>query len=290
MKLTAEDLRKVSEIVSKYEAKMDFTVGIPLPEYHERHKKVWAELEKRGIDLGFFFWYREMPGDGMYLTGYNPTIERASAVITPGRAPMLLVGPESGILSKEVGLNLETHFVKEFSIPDEYYEGVTCDSLSEVIRNYAGRKIHKIGFMTALDIIPHSFYEVICNDIVTAPEVVDASDILADLRYEKSENEFACMRQSNMIASAAMRAMLAVVKPGMRELEVAAVGDFVIKSLGGCGYGCRDNRRFRFSLPIRYWSSDQPGDEHQRDRADRLFSRLRGLQGRVSASICARRA
>ena len=235
--LATEDVKKVSDIVAKYEVKMNFSIGIALGEYHERYIKVWAELEKRGIDLGFFFWYREMPGDGMYLTGYNPTIERASGVISPGKAPMLLVGPESGILSKEVGLNLETHFVEEFSIPDEYYEGITCDSLPEVIRSYVGREIKTIGFMTALDLIPHQFYEVIRDDIVKDPKLVDASDILADLRYEKSENEFKCMQQANMIASAAARAMLAVAEPGMRELEVAAVGDFVIKSLGGGGYG-----------------------------------------------------
>ena len=237
MLLNAEDIRKVSDIIACYEPKLDLSVGIPLTEYRERYKKVWAELEKRHIDMGFFFWYREMPGDGMYLTGYNPTIERASGVISPGKEPLLLAGPESGILSREVGLNLETHFVKEFSIPDEYYEGITCDSLPEVIRHYAGREIKRIGFMTALDLIPHKFYEVIRNDIVKNPDLVDASDILADLRYEKSENEYHCMRQANVIACAATRAMLAVVKPGMRELELAAVGDFVIKSLGGCGYG-----------------------------------------------------
>ena len=48
-------------------------------------------------------------------------------------------------------------------------------------------------------------------------EVVDASDILSDLRYEKSENEFKCMEQADIIASAAVRAMLAVVRPGIRE-------------------------------------------------------------------------
>jgi hypothetical protein len=237
MSLTAEDMKKVSNIITGYEAILDLSVRIPLAEYHERYKKVWSELDKRNIDLGFFFWYREMPGDGLYLTGYNPTIERASAVMTPGKAPMLLVGPESGILSKEVGLNLETHFVKEFSIPDEYYEGVTCDSLPEVVRNYAGREIKKIGFMTSLDVVPHKFFQVIKDDIVKNVTLTDASDILAELRYEKSENEFACMKQADMIASAATRAMLAVIKPGMRELEAAAVGDFGVDRVIAVGFG-----------------------------------------------------
>ena len=237
MAMDADNMRKVLDIIDAYRGKIDKTFKIPLSEYRERHAKVWAELEARGIDLGFFFWYREMPGDGVYLTGYNPTIERASGVITPGKPPMLLVGPESGLLSREVGLDLETHFTTEFSIPDEFYEGVTCDSLSEVVRNYVGHDIKKIAYMTSYDLLPAKFYDVLCQDIDSRAEVIDATDILENLRYEKSENEMKCMMQADIIASAAIRAMLAVLQPGMQELEVAAVGDFVMKSLGGDGYG-----------------------------------------------------
>ena len=150
---------------------------------------------------------------------------------------MLLVGPESGILSREVGLDLETHFTTEFSIPDEYYEGLTCDSLPVVVRDYVGHPIRTIAYMSAYDLIPAKFIDALHNDICKGAQVVDASDILEELRYEKSENEFQCMRQADTIANAATRAMLAVAKPGMRETEIAAVGDFVTKALGGCGYG-----------------------------------------------------
>ncbi|MDK1032549.1 MAG: M24 family metallopeptidase, partial [Planctomycetia bacterium] len=68
-------------------------------------------------------------------------------------------------------------------------------------------------------------------------EFVEADDILADFRYEKSKGEFACMEQADKIACAAVRGMLAVVQPGLRESQVAAVGDFVAKSLGADGYG-----------------------------------------------------
>ncbi len=237
MNLTMKDMEKVYRIIERYEQKLDLSIGIELSEYHERYKKVWDELEKRGIDLGFFFWYREMPGDGLYLTGYNPTIERASGVITPGKPPMILAGPESGILAKEVGLDLPTSFVTEFSIPDEYYEGITCEPLPDLIREYVGKDISTIGYMTSYDVMPAKFYDVLCNDISKGAKVIDATDILEELRYEKSESEFKCMKQADMIACAAIRASLAVARVGMRESELAAVCDFVIKALGGNGYG-----------------------------------------------------
>lgn len=237
MKLSGEDMKKVFHIIEHYQEQLDLNKKIPLDEYHKRYERVWDEMKKRGIDLGFFFWYREMPGDGLYLTGYNPNIERASGVIAIGKPPMILAGPESGILSQEVGLNLETNFVTEFSIPDEYYEGVTCPALPDVIRNYVGKEIHTIAYLTAYDLIPAKFYDVLVNDIEKGAQVIDATDILEELRYEKTENEFVCMKQADIIASAAVRAALSVVKPGMRESELAAVCDFVIKALGGNGYG-----------------------------------------------------
>lgn len=236
MRITREDIQKVFKIIDQYETKIDKNYKIPLREYEERYKKAWKELEARKIDMGFFFWYREMPGDGIYLTGYNPNIERASGVIAPGKRPMILAGPESGLLSREVGLNLETNFVNEFSIPDEYYEGVERGDLGEIIANYIGKEIKKIGYLTSEDIIPYKFMNFLHTDFGKV-EVVDASDILEELRYEKSDAEFKCMEQADIIACAAVRAMLAVAKPGITESELAAVGDFTIKALGGCGYG-----------------------------------------------------
>ena len=84
---------------------------------------------------------------------------------------------------------MDTSFVNEFSIPDEYYEGVDRDELNEVIARYIGHEIKRIGYMTSDDIIPAKFMEFLHTSFGKV-EVVDASDILSDLRYEKSENEF----------------------------------------------------------------------------------------------------
>ena len=236
MELNIQDLEKVLNVIRSYEGKIDKNFRIPLEEYEERYAKLWSKLAERNIDLGFFFWYREMPGDGIYLTGYNPNIERASGVISPNKRPMLLVGPESGLLSTEVGLNLRTEFVNEFSIPDEYYEGLERADLTKVIFDYAGN-IKRIGFLSASDLIPAKFMDFLKTSFGSDVEVVDCSDILEDMRYNKSENEFKCMEQADYIACAAVRSMLAVSKPGVTETEIAAAGDFTIKALGGCGYG-----------------------------------------------------
>ena len=135
---------------------------------------------------------------------------------------------------------------------------------------------------------PGQIHKVFTQDVAPEAEVVDASDILADLRHEKSENEFACMAVADKIACAAARAMLAVVKPGLRESQVAAVADYVVESLGGDGYGfetivnsgdrCKDDHR----------PGQQQGHRGRRDRADRRQPELPLLQGRLPPCICRR--
>ena len=236
MFLTKEDYQKVAQIIEHYTPKIDLSVKISLDEYRARHAKVWAEMEKRGLDLGYFFWYREMPGDGLYLTGYNPTLEKACGVITPGKPPLLLVGPESGRWAQEVGLDLPTSFVDEFAIPDEYYEGVTYANMGQVIHDYVGKDVKKVANLTAHDVLTKKV-STIFHNVFSDAEHEDASDILEHLRYEKSEAEYLCMKQADTIACAAIRAALAVLKPGLRELQIAAVIDYVTKSLGGESYG-----------------------------------------------------
>lgn len=237
MFLTSQDYEKIGQVIEHYTKKLDLSVRIPEEEFFSRHKKVWEKLEERRLDFGFFFWYREMPGDGIYLTGYNPTLEKACGIIAPGKAPLLLVGPESGKWAQEAGLGLESRFVEEFSIPDEYYEGVTCASLPEVIREYVGHDIKKAAILTGIDTVTCKVMDIFEKGVPEGTVFSEEPDILEELRYEKSESEFSCMEQADLIAAAAVRAMLAVLRPGLRELQVSAVADYVVKSLGGESYG-----------------------------------------------------
>jgi len=62
--------------------------------------------------------------------------------------------------------------------------------------------------------------------------VVFDPDTLRLIKYEKTDKELAIMQEANKIADAAMRGMLAVTIPGFTEVQVASVGDFIMKALG----------------------------------------------------------
>ncbi|MCK5736662.1 MAG: M24 family metallopeptidase, partial [Spirochaetaceae bacterium] len=240
MQIDKDDFEKVEIIIKKYEKEINLSIHISNAEFIERQKIVQKELKKRGIDVGIFFFYREMPGDGLYLTGYDPTIERSAGFIGQEGGPTVLAGPEAGLVARESGKGkrVSVAFVEEFAIPDEHYEGAVYHTLEKLLKTSAGKdSIKKIGLLTGKDLIPVSLLENLKKSVPEDVEFVNAEDILKELRLEKSESEFACMKQANIIACAAMRAALAVIKPGLKESQLAAVGDYVMKSLGAQGYG-----------------------------------------------------
>jgi len=232
-------LRKVEWILGN-SPEINLNLKIGLAEYEQRAKKTQEEMKKRDCDLGFFYWYREMPGDGMYLTGYNPTIERASGVLPVEDKPLIIGGPEAGVVAKEMAKDsgIEVVYAKEFQIPDEYYADAEFLSMADCLKKATkGKPVKKLGWLTSLELIPGEILKIVKESVTEGCEFIDLSEILAEARYEKSPREIEIMRQTNKIANQALRAMLAVLEPGLRENQVAAVGDLVMKSLGATSYG-----------------------------------------------------
>ena len=60
MEMNLQDMSKVFDIIKAYEGKIDKSFKIPISEYEARYAKILEKLDERKIDLGFFFWYREM--------------------------------------------------------------------------------------------------------------------------------------------------------------------------------------------------------------------------------------
>ena len=62
--------------------------------------------------------------------------------------------------------------------------------------------------------------------------IVPANDVYGRIKYEKSDAEMALTRDATAIGDAALRAMLAVLRPGLRGTQVAAWGYFALRELG----------------------------------------------------------
>lgn len=218
--------------------KVDISKKIPKKEYEERVRKLQEEMERRNIDLGIAFSSPIVPGDVFYLSGYDPHLEISAAAVISQTKMIILGGPESVECAKESMQAGEWKYLKEFQLSWEDYPQAEFSSLKEVINEAVdGKNIKKIGFLTTKDVISADWLELINRCVNEKVEFVDATDILAEARYIKSKNEQELIRIANAISAEAIKVMIEKIKPGMRELEVAAYGDYVCKSMGAYNYG-----------------------------------------------------
>lgn len=214
----------------------DLGVGTRIPdaEFKARVEKVRSILKKRGIDCGIAYGNEYRPGDTGWLTDYDPSLE-ATMVVIGDRKTLILGGPEGSLYAREQQRLGEYRNLVELKLPEEDYPGYRFSSFEDAVREACGRIPEKLGILTLTEIIPQAIYRLFGG--IKGTESVDASDILLDLRYHKSEAELSVMRVSAGIVTHAMRAALAVLRPGISELEVAATADYVMKRLGGERYG-----------------------------------------------------
>ena len=93
------------------------------------------------------------------------------------------------------------------------------------------RDIGRIAVWSPAEYLPHAQYDML-TDTFGKQNVVYDPMLLQLIKYEKSMKELRVMEQANKVTDAAFRAMLAVTAPGVRESQIAGVGDFVCKALG----------------------------------------------------------
>ncbi len=212
---------------------LDLLVKIPSEEFSERIDRVKQELTKKGIDIAFAYGDEHRPGDTGWLTGYDPQIESTAVVVGPKKV-LLLGGPEGQYYAEEMMRVGEYRNLGEYKIPEEDYPGFEFTTLKDVSKEAYGSEVRRVGLLTTEENLPHDIMNMLDD---TGAEIVDMSDWLLKARYHKSENELKVMRIAAQITIYAMEAMIRVIEPGIRELEVAACGDYVLKYMGADSYG-----------------------------------------------------
>ena len=122
------------------------------------------------------------------------------------------------------------HKVELLQLADEKYP-IRAERLEDVIKAAAGKDVDHIALLTPRQVIPAGLVEYLQN-IYGREGVVDAQELYFRVKYEKSEIEMRLIADACIVADAMLRAMLAVLRPGRLETEVAAWGAWVGRMLG----------------------------------------------------------
>lgn len=231
IEMLKDEFKKVLRVIETTEP-IDKNFCIPASEFLERQRKTYGAIKEKGVDAGIVFSDQHYNGDVPYLGGNtNITIEQVAGVI--GKTGFhIIAGLEGGYVSEQLAkrAHAKVHKVEMLKLADEEYP-INAERLEDVIEEAADGKVKKIGLLTPREVIPYRFVRYL-EDIYGTENVVDVQEVYYQIKYEKSDNEMRLIRDACRIADAMMRGMLAVLKPGMLETQVAAWGYFIGKELG----------------------------------------------------------
>ncbi|MFN3653180.1 MAG: M24 family metallopeptidase [Armatimonadota bacterium] len=226
-----EEFRKVERILETTPT-VDKSFGISTEEFLARQRRVYAALREHGFEVGFVFSDEHYDGDVPYLGGNtNISIEQVAGVM--GKTGFHVVaGLEGGYIAEQLAWRAKApvHKVELLQLADEKYP-IDAERLEDAVEAAAGGKVDRIALLTPRQVVPDGVVRYL-EQVYGRENVVDAQELYYRVKYEKSDDEMRLIRDANVIADAMLRAMLAVLRPGLLETQVAAWGNFVAKELG----------------------------------------------------------
>jgi Xaa-Pro aminopeptidase len=232
------DLERVTRILKDTPA-IDREYLAPKEEFQARVARVNTALKRAGHTVGLVFSDEHYRGDVPYLGGNtNVSIEQVAGVVGP-TGFHVVAGLEGGYVAEQLAwrAGAAVHKAELLQLADEKYP-IKAERLEDIIEAAAGGKVDHIALLTPRQVVPSGIVEYLQN-LFGKDGVVDAQELYYRVKYEKSDIEMRLIADACTIADAMMRAMLAVLRPGRLETEVAAWGAWVGRMLGSESDGFR---------------------------------------------------
>jgi len=226
-----QDLERVLRILEDTPP-VDRSLSVPKEEFQARVKNVNAALAQRGHKIGIVFSDEHYCGDVPYLGGnINVSIEQVAGVVGP-TGFHIVAGLEGGYVAEQLAerAGAAVHKVELLQLADEKYP-IAAERLEDVLAAAAGGPVDHVALLTPRQVIPAGLVSYL-EGLFGREGVVDAQDLYFRVKYEKSELEMRLIADAARVGDAMLRSMLAVLRPGRLETEVAAWGAWAGRMLG----------------------------------------------------------
>jgi len=201
------------------------TLPFSRAEYDERLRRTREAMRQAGLDALLVFHQEHM----FYLAGYDQIGYWVYQVLVVPAA----AAPMTAIVRK-----VDELLVRQGGIVDDvrvWLDDATRDpaeQTADVLRERGLLDGRRLGIeRKSHTLLPH-YYDLL-RDALRGAELVDASDLVTDLRLVKSRAEVAYMRRAGEVMDAGVRAALDVLRPGVRECDVHAAVAHAMYAAGG---------------------------------------------------------
>src|SRR5438094_308000 len=202
-------------------------MSLPFPrtEYDDRLRRTRAAMREAGLDVLLVFHQEHM----LYLAGYDQIgyWVYQVLVVPAAEAPMTaIVRKVDEWLVRQGGLVEDVRIWLDDAARDP------AEQTAEVLRERGLLDGRRIGLeRKSHALLP--YYADLLRESLRGAEVVDASDLVTELRLVKSPGEIACMRRAGQVMDAGVRAAFDVLRPGIRECDVHAAVAHAMYAAGG---------------------------------------------------------
>ena len=207
-------------------------IYIPDNEYKERVARAAAILRRRGLDALIVNGNEADYANTRYFSGFWPLFERCGVAISADGRAALMVGPESREFGADRNKLDHTFVLKAYREgADPAYPELKADTFDDVFKciGVTGKKI-RIGVASFLDtsvVIMEAIKEAFPE-----AEIINAGDVMVELRSIKTPAELACLREGYRIAELASQEVIKEIRPGMTELQMVGVAQRVVYEQG----------------------------------------------------------
>jgi Xaa-Pro dipeptidase len=203
------------------------TLPFERQEYAVRLTRVRAAMRQAELDVLLVYHQEHM----FYLTGYDQVgywVYQVLIVPAKNDAPLVaLVRKVDELIVRESGI------VGDVRV---WFDDVTQDPASKTVElllelGLVNRR--RVGIeMKSHTLLPY-YFETLRSNISRLGELVDASDLITELRLIKSPAEIAYMRCAGEIMDIGVRAAFETLRPGVRECDIHAAMMHAMYSAGG---------------------------------------------------------
>lgn len=207
-------------------------VQIPEGEYRERAQRAATLIRDRGLDALVVNGNEADYANTRYFSGFWPVFERCGVVINPDGGTALMVGPESDIYAADFAKIKDIFVLSEYrESADPSYPHLKLQTFGDVFAHLgvSGRRL-RIGVASILDTNVVMWQGL--QEAFPEAELVDARDIMVELRSVKSDNEIACLREAARITHVATQEVIKELRPGVTELQMVGVAQRTIYDQG----------------------------------------------------------
>lgn len=193
--------------------------SIPDTEFAERVRKLQALLAADGRDGVLVFSTESEPAGVRYFADYWASFETTAVLVPRSGAACLLIGPESQTFAKarsRLGTIIRMKDFRESSMPD--YPGAKLATWAEVLGDHRIRTLGIAGW----HLIPASIFRNLAA-VLGEGNLSDADGLVRKLTLTKSPAELDCLREAARLSEAGFEAVLAAIRPGLTEAQLAGV-------------------------------------------------------------------